>query len=255
MAQFNAIDVLLKKLEYSFNDITLLNEALTHRSYASNNNERLEFLGDGILNFVIADEVFNLYPDVQEGDLSRLRANLVNKESLAKIANTLNLGEVIKLGSGELKSGGFRRPSILADAVESILGAVYCDGGFDSARNLIVRLYADRLASPTDLQSLKDPKTRLQELLQSRRFALPDYQVTSISGQSHAQIFHVQCRIKQMSIEVEGEGKSRRKGEQIAADKAIILVKEYFENNRTAIHGSLRHNATRATPPEDKKNG
>ena len=255
MAQFNAIDVLLKKLEYSFNDITLLNEALTHRSYAPKNNERLEFLGDGVLNFVIADELFNLYPDVQEGDLSRLRANLVNKESLAKIAHKLNLGEVIKLGSGELKSGGFRRPSILADAVESILGAVYCDAGFDSARDLIVRLYADRLASPTDLQSLKDPKTRLQELLQSRRFALPDYQVTSIGGQSHAQIFHVKCRIKQMSIEVEGEGKSRRKGEQIAADKAITLVKEYFENNRTAIHGSLRHNATKPVPPGHKKNG
>ena len=255
MAQSNAIDVLLKKLEYSFNDITLLNEALTHRSYASKNNERLEFLGDGVLNFVIADELFKLYPDVQEGDLSRLRASLVNKESLAEIANKLNLGEVIKLGSGELKSGGFRRPSILADAVESILGSVYCDGGFDTARDLIVRLYADRLASPTDLQSLKDPKTRLQELLQSRRFDLPDYQVTSITGQSHAQVFHVKCSIKQMSIEVNGEGKSRRKGEQVAADKAITRVEEYFGNNRTAIHGSLRHNATNPVPPGNKKNG
>ena len=147
MAQSNAIDALLKKLEYSFNDIALLDEALTHRSYAAKNNERLEFLGDGILNFVIAHELYKSYPDVQEGDLSRLRANLVNKESLAEIANKLNLGEVIKLGSGELKSGGFRRPSILADAVESILGAVYCDAGFDSARDLIVRLYVDRLAS------------------------------------------------------------------------------------------------------------
>jgi len=255
MAQSNAIDVLLKKLEYAFNDIALLNEALTHRSYASKNNERLEFLGDGILNFVIADELFNLYPDVQEGDLSRLRANLVNKESLAEIANKLNLGEVIKLGSGELKSGGFRRPSILADAVESILGSVFCDGGFEPARDLIVRLYADRLASPTDLQSLKDPKTRLQELLQSRRFYLPDYQVSRITGQSHAQIFHVTCSIKQMSIEVNGEGKSRRKGEQVAAEKAITRVEEYFGNNRTAIHGSLRHNDTKAVPPGNKKNG
>jgi len=228
MAQSKAIDVLLKKLEYSFNDISLLNEALTHRSYASKNNERLEFLGDGILNFVIADELFKLYPDVQEGDLSRLRANLVNKESLAVIANKLDLGEVIKLGSGELKSGGFRRPSILADAVESILGSVYCDAGFAAARDLIVRLYAVRLASPTDLQGLKDPKTRLQELLQSRRFALPDYQVVNISGHAHAQIFHVKCSIKQMSIEVNGEGKSRRKGEQIAADKAISMVTEYL---------------------------
>lgn len=232
MPQSNVIDALLKKLEYSFNDITLLDEALTHRSYAAKNNERLEFLGDGILNFVIAHELFMLYPDVQEGDLSRLRANLVNKDSLAEIARYLDLGEVIKLGSGELKSGGFRRPSILADAVESILGAVYCDGGFDACRALIVRLYSDKLASPTDLDSLKDPKTRLQELLQSRRFALPVYQVTNITGQAHAQIFHLKCNIEEMNIEVEGEGKSRRKAEQIAAEKAIAEVETYFVRNK-----------------------
>lgn len=228
MAQSNAINNLLKKLEYSFNDIELLNEALTHRSYAAKNNERLEFLGDGILNFVIAHELFKQYPDVQEGDLSRLRANLVNKESLAVIAKQLALGDVIRLGSGELKSGGFRRPSILADAVESILGAVYCDGGFESCRELIVRLYANRLSSPTDLQSLKDPKTQLQELLQSRRFALPDYQVTNVTGQAHAQIFHVRCNIKPMNIDVSGKGKSRRKAEQVAAEKAITEVKANF---------------------------
>jgi len=175
MAQTNAISDLLKKLEYTFNDAALLEEALTHRSYAAVNNERLEFLGDGILNFVIAHELFKSYPDVQEGDLSRLRATLVNKDSLAEIASHLKLGDVIKLGSGELKSGGFRRPSILADAVESILGAVYCDAGFEVCRALIVRLYSDRLSKPADLQSLKDPKTRLQELLQSRHFSLPDY--------------------------------------------------------------------------------
>lgn len=232
MAQSNAINNLLKKLGYSFNDIELLNEALTHRSYAAKNNERLEFLGDGILNFVIADELFKQYPDVQEGDLSRLRANLVNKESLAVIAKQLELGDVIQLGSGELKSGGFRRPSILADAVESIFGAVYCDGGFEPCRQLIVRLYANRLASPTDLQSLKDPKTQLQELLQSRRFALPDYQVTNITGQAHAQIFHVRCNIKPMNIDVSGEGKSRRKAEQIAAEKAIAAVKATFGSKK-----------------------
>lgn len=228
MAQSNAINKLLNKLEYSFNDIELLNEALTHRSYAAKNNERLEFLGDGILNFVIAHELFKQYPDVQEGDLSRLRANLVNKESLAVIAKQLELGDVIRLGSGELKSGGFRRPSILADAVESIFGAVYCDGGFEPCRELIVRLYANRLSSPTDLQSLKDPKTQLQELLQSRRFALPDYQVTNVTGQAHAQIFHVRCNIKPMNIDVSGEGKSRRKAEQVAAEKAITEVKANF---------------------------
>lgn len=228
LAQSNAITALLKKLKYSFSDLSLLDEALTHRSFSSVNNERLEFLGDGILNFVIAHELFKLYPDVQEGDLSRLRANLVNKDSLAEIARQLELGEVIKLGSGELKSGGFRRPSILADAVESILGAVYCDGGFEACRSLIVRLYADRLASSMDLQSLKDPKTLLQELLQSRQFSLPDYQVTSITGQAHAQLFHVKCTIDKMGIEVSGEGKSRRKAEQVAADKAIIKVRENF---------------------------
>ena len=232
MAQSNAINNLLKKLEYSFNNIELLNEALTHRSYAAINNERLEFLGDGILNFVIADELFKQYPDVQEGDLSRLRANLVNKESLAVIANQLKLGDVIRLGSGELKSGGFRRPSILADAVESILGAVYCDGGFEPCRELIVRLYTNRLASPTDLQSLKDPKTQLQELLQSRGLALPDYQVTNITGQAHAQVFHVRCSIKQIDIDVNGEGKSRRKAEQIAAEKAIAEVEANFEGKK-----------------------
>lgn len=228
MAQSKAIASLLKKLACSFNDIELLNEALTHRSYATKNNERLEFLGDGILNFVIAHELFKQYPDVQEGDLSRLRATLVNKESLAEIAGQLNLGEVILLGTGELKSGGFRRPSILADTVESILGAVYIDGGFESCRDLIIRLYAKRFASPTDLQSLKDPKTRLQELLQSRRFSLPEYQVVNITGQAHSQIFHVRCSIDKMNIKVDGEGRSRRKAEQDAAEKAISKVVTYY---------------------------
>lgn len=230
MARPIAINNLLKKLEYSFSDLSLLGEALTHRSYSSKNNERLEFLGDGILNFVIAHELFKQYPDVQEGDLSRLRANLVNKDSLAEIAGQLALGDVIRLGSGELKSGGFRRPSILADTVESILGAVYCDGGFEACRELIVRLYASRLAQSTDLQSLKDAKTQLQELLQSRHFSLPDYQVTNITGQAHAQVFHVKCSIDKMNIKVTGEGKSRRKAEQVAANSAIIKVQENFRN-------------------------
>lgn len=224
----SGINALLKKLGYSFADISLLEEALTHRSYSSKNNERLEFLGDGILNFVIAHELFQLYPDVQEGDLSRLRANLVNKDSLAEIAIHLELGKTIQLGSGELKSGGFRRPSILADAVESILGAVYCDGGFEACRELIIHLYSNRLASSMDLQSLKDAKTQLQELLQSRRFALPDYDVINITGQAHVQIFHVKCSIEKMKIEVIGEGKSRRKAEQVAAVNAIVQVNQYF---------------------------
>ena len=231
MAQATAIKTLLQQLDYSFSDLSLLDEALTHRSYSSKNNERLEFLGDGILNFVIADELFKQYPDVQEGDLSRLRANLVNKDSLAEIAAQLQLGEVIRLGSGELKSGGFRRPSILADTVESILGAVYCDDGFESCRELIIRLYKKRLAQATDLQSLKDSKTQLQELLQSRHYVLPDYQVTNISGQAHAQIFHVKCTIPKMNIEVTGEGRSRRKAEQMAAGHAITEVEAFFVTN------------------------
>jgi ribonuclease-3 len=228
MAQSKAIAALLKQLEYSFVNAELLDEALTHRSAAAKNNERLEFLGDGILNFVIAHELFKRYPDVQEGDLSRLRATLVNKESLAEIAKHLNLSEVIKLGSGELKSGGFRRPSILADAVESIFGAVYSDSGFESCRDLIVRLYEKRLASPTDLQSLKDAKTQLQELLQSRHYALPEYEVVKITGQAHAQIFHIRCSIEKMNIQVDGEGRSRRKAEQVAAEKAIIKVTAHY---------------------------
>lgn len=235
MAHEKAISSLLAKLAYEFNDIDLLDEALTHRSFSAKNNERLEFLGDGILNFVIAHEIFKQYPDVQEGDLSRLRATLVNKDSLADIANQLELGEVIKLGSGELKSGGFRRPSILADAVESILGAVYSDGGFDPCRDLIVRLYEKRLASPADLQGLKDPKTQLQELLQSRRFDLPDYQVTNVAGQAHAQIFTVKCSINKMNINACGEGKSRRKAEQVAAKKAIAEVYVYYVSNNKGV--------------------
>jgi len=226
MGQSRAISDLIKALGYTFADPSLLDEALTHRSYATKNNERLEFLGDGVLNFVIADELFRRYSDVQEGDLSRLRANLVNKESLAVIANDLKLGDVIKLGSGELKSGGFRRPSILADAVESILGAVYLDGGFQACHELIVRLYEAKLSSPTDLQSLKDPKTRLQELLQSRKIPLPVYEVTQITGQAHAQVFHIRCSIEQLSIVVEGQGRSRRKAEQVAAQNAIDEVEK-----------------------------
>jgi ribonuclease III len=228
MQSTNHIEQLMQKINYHFNDPALLEEALTHRSFSSRNNERLEFLGDGILNFVIADELFKKYTDVQEGDLSRLRASLVNKESLAEIANALNLGDVIRLGSGELKSGGFRRPSILADAVESIFGAVYTDGGFEHCRELIIRLYSKKLTTPTDLQQLKDPKTRLQELLQSRRYPLPVYNVEQVTGHAHAQVFHVSCVIDKLGIAVNGEGKSRRKAEQVAAEQAIEQVESSF---------------------------
>ncbi len=238
MLNTNSISILSNKLEYTFKNADLLDEALTHRSVSARNNERLEFLGDGILNFVIAHELFKLYPDVKEGDLSRLRANLVNKDSLAEIALELNLGDVIKLGSGELKSGGFRRPSILADAVESILGAVYCDSGFDECRALIVRLYKDKLSKSTDLQSLKDPKTQLQELLQSRRYDLPVYTVQRISGKAHAQIFHIDCSMPQLDLHVKGEGKSRRKAEQVAAEAALKKVMALYDRKNDSKKNS-----------------
>jgi ribonuclease-3 len=224
MAQTNALTPLSSQLEYAFSNETLLTEALTHRSAAAINNERLEFLGDGILNFVIAARLFEQYPDMQEGDLSRLRASLVNKDSLADIAKLLNLGEYIKLGSGELKSGGRRRDSILADAVEAILGAVYLDGGFDTCRSLVLRLYAEKLRNIPDVQTLKDPKTRLQELLQSRRYPLPEYTVRDVSGKAHKQMFRVECKIEELECITTAEGRSRRKAEQAAAELAIEEV-------------------------------
>jgi ribonuclease III len=231
MTQTHELNALMRKLDYTFKDESLLHEALTHRSVASLNNERLEFLGDGALNFVIAAHLFEQYPHVQEGDLSRLRASLVNRDSLAEVARRLTLGEYIRLGPGEMKSGGFRRASILADAVESILGAVYRDGGFDQCRRLILDLFAERFEQKPDLQGLKDAKTQLQELLQSQRIALPEYNVTNISGKSHEQQFTVECRIDYLECTTLGTGRSRRKAEQIAAELAIEQVSKMLETN------------------------
>lgn len=230
MPQAAALTSLKGRLAYTFNNPALLDEALTHRSAGSINNERLEFLGDSILNFVIADELFRKFSDINEGDLSRLRASLVNRDSLADIARELELGACLKLGSGELKSGGFRRSSIIADAVESLLGAVYCDAGFDVCRQLVLRLYKQKLENIPALDSLKDSKTRLQELLQSRQFARPEYSVTEISGKAHAQNFKVECRLEGIDCVTVGEGRSRRKAEQLAAEAALEIVKSHFEN-------------------------
>ena len=224
MAQDDALTSLSRQLEYTFKNQALLSDALTHRSAASINNERLEFLGDGMLNFTIAARLFEQYPDMQEGDLSRLRASLVNKDSLADIARSLELGNYIKLGSGELKSGGRRRDSILADAVEAIFGAVYLDSGFDICRELILRLYRDKLQNVPDMQSLKDPKTSLQELLQSRHYPLPSYTVLEVTGKSHNQVFKVECRIEGLGCVTTAQGSSRRKAEQSAAKLAIEEV-------------------------------
>jgi len=219
---------LMARLRYEFNNRSLLSEALTHRSAAPINNERLEFLGDSILNFVIANELYHMYPDSPEGDLSRLRASLVKKEGLALIAKDLDLGEYLILGSGELKSGGFRRDSILADTVEAILGAVYLDGGFEASSDLILRLYQQQLENIPDVSQLKDPKTRLQELLQARKIALPSYQVVDVSGKAHQQTFVISCGIDELSVNTQGKAGSRRKAEQLAAEKAIVEVENLF---------------------------
>lgn len=226
MTQFPALSRLNELLGYSFRDESLLEQALTHRSAGSRNNERLEFLGDGILNFVIAEALFRQYPQHSEGDLSRLRAYLVNGETLASIARELKLGDFLRLGAGELKSGGHRRSSILADVVESILGAVYCDSGFEQSSALIHRLYADKLKAIPDPQSLKDAKTRLQELLQSRKIPIPVYKVLKVSGKAHDQTFDVECRIEKMGIKALGAGHSRRKAEQSSAEAAIGQVQK-----------------------------
>ncbi len=206
---------------YAFAEATWLTRALTHRSASPTNNERLEFLGDSVLNFVIADEVFRRRPEAPEGDLSRLRANLVNKQSLAEIARGIELGECIQLGSGELKSGGHRRDSILADALEAVFGAIYLDGGFAPVQRVIADLYANRLSDLPSAQELKDPKTRLQEHLQGRGYELPDYQVREVDGVSHDQSFEVACYVRAFDRSSSGRAGSRRKAEQRAAEAML----------------------------------
>ena len=232
MKQVSDLSRLNNILDYQFDNVSLQQEALTHRSASSKNNERLEFLGDSILNFVIAAELFDRYPQLPEGDLSRIRASLVKKEGLALVANDLNLGEFLILGSGELKSGGYRRDSILADGVEAIFGAVYLDGGFNECRDLILRLYKEQLQNIPDPALLKDPKTRLQELLQSRKYALPKYDVVSVSGKAHNQMFNVSCHIDELSVTTQGKASNRRKAEQQSAEDAISQVEILFKQTK-----------------------
>jgi len=215
---------LCRRLGYQFTQATLLEDALTHRSAGSRNNERLEFLGDAILNFTIAAELYRRFDQADEGELSRLRASLVNAQALAILSRGLNLGECLTLGSGELKSGGFRRESILADALEAVFGAVYLDGGFEVCRELILRLYQATLTDLPAFADLKDPKTQLQEFLQSRKRPLPSYQVIEMSGEAHAQIFIVECQAEGLPTPTRGHGSSRRKAEQEAASKALRLL-------------------------------
>ena len=232
MKDSERVEKLAARLGYSFNDPGLLIEALTHRSAAAINNERLEFLGDSILNFVIANELFHRYSESPEGDLSRLRASLVKKEGLAIIAHELELGDFLILGSGELKSGGFRRDSILADAVEAIIGAVYLDDGFQTCSEMIVRLYQSQLSNMPDVSRLKDPKTRLQELLQGRKLDLPTYDVIDVSGKAHSQTFIIACHVAALSITTQGKAGSRRKAEQQAAEQAIQEIESLFRTTK-----------------------
>ena len=209
---------------YRCRDSALLIAALTHRSAGGNNNERLEFLGDGVLNCVIADHLYRKYPGAQEGELSRLRARLVRRESLADVAAQIGLGEQLTLGAGELRSGGFRRSSILADALEAIVGAIYLDGGFDAARGVIERVMATRLAELAAVAELKDPKTRLQEYLQARGLQLPLYGIDRVMGESHQQMFIVNCEVAALGLSGSGIGPSRRAAEQHAAEQVLAAI-------------------------------
>lgn len=210
-----------KLLGYSFSRPDLLRQALTHRSHSSPHNERLEFLGDSILNCVVASLLYSRFPNLREGDLSRLRASLVRQESLADIATALFLGDELRLGEGELKSGGFRRPSILADALEAVFGAVYLDAGFSVAESVIGQLYQVRLEQIDPKNSGKDAKTALQEFLQARRLPVPQYSLLSSRGDAHAQEFEVSCSVPEMSLSVSGTGASRRSAEQQAAQEVL----------------------------------
>ena len=208
-------------LDYQFADVRLLQQALTHRSAASDNNERLEFLGDAVLDFVISDVVFRSHANASEGDLSRLRSSLVKDTSLAECALQLGVGEHLILGGGERKTGGHRRESILADALEAIFGAVYLDSGFDAARQVIERAFGDRLENLPDVADLRDPKTRLQEWLQARGLGLPDYELVNVSGKAHRQVFEVSCTANDGSLVTAGRGTTRRNAEQEAAGKML----------------------------------
>ncbi len=220
----DAAQAIARTLRYRFNDSQLLQAALTHRSAGSNNNERLEFLGDAILNFVISAELFGRFPYADEGSLSRLRATLVRGDTLAELARQIGLGDLLHLGSGELKSGGYRRDSILADAMEAVIGAVYLDAGIEAVRELILHMMGQRLVDASPGKAVKDPKTRLQEYLQSRRLPLPLYSVLAVQGEAHAQLFEVECRIEQLAEPIRGVGSSRRRAEQEAAAKALELL-------------------------------
>jgi ribonuclease-3 len=213
-----------RQLGHTFQDQDLMILALTHRSFAGRNNERLEFLGDAILNFIAGEALFERFPLAREGQLSRLRARLVKGETLAVLARGFSLGDYLRLGSGELKSGGFRRESILADALEALIGAIYLDAGMDVARVRVLAWLENEFSSLTLVDTNKDPKTRLQEFLQSRGVDLPRYEVVDIQGEPHCRTFRVECEVSLLTDKPHGQGGSRRIAEQVAAAAALIAL-------------------------------
>lgn len=218
-------DQLQARLGHVFADARLLQEALTHRSFGQPNNERFEFLGDSILNCVIAIALFERFGELREGELSRVRASLVRQDALHRIALVLDLGDCLRLGEGELKSGGSRRPSILADAVEALFAAVFLDAGFAAAKAVVDRLYVPLLAEVDPLKPSKDPKTALQEWLQGRRIPVPTYSMVQVIGEAHAQEFEVACEIPKLGVRTLGRGPSRRIAEQQSAELALAAVR------------------------------
>lgn len=213
-----------RTLQYRFDDPSLFSRALTHRSADGRNNERLEFLGDAVLDLVISEALVEMRPEADEGDLSRLRSSLVKDSSLARIASAIDLGEHLLLGSGERKTGGHRRESILADALEAIFGAIYLDAGFATAKRVVEQVFAARLDDLPDARDLRDPKTRLQEWLQARQLALPHYELRDVTGEDHKQLFEVSCTVAELSQTTAGSASSRRKAEQKAARLMLEIL-------------------------------
>ncbi len=240
------VEALERSLDHKFSNGNLLKQALTHRSFGQPNNERLEFLGDSVLNCAIAALLFQRFPSEDEGDLSRLRAFLVKQQALYRVAQRIGFGELLLLGEGESRSGGFRRPSILADALEALIGAVYLDAGFDKARAMIGRLYEPELAAADPKTTGKDAKTRLQEELQRRRLPLPVYSVVATHGAAHSQTFDVECQIAKLEVSVSGTGATRRAAEQSAAELALEALASQESVGRASKPASRKPRASRA---------
>lgn len=219
---------LFRRLGYTFQNIALAEQALTHRSHSAQHNERIEFLGDSIVNFIIAEALYRRFPKTREGELTRMRATLIRTETLAAIAREMDLGEFIRLGSGEMKSGGKRRDSILADVLEALIGAIFLDSGIDTCRQIILAWFENRLQQVAPGEINKDPKSRLQEWLQARGRALPVYTLAATHGEEHNQLFDVICAVPSLTQQFSGSGSSRRIAEQAAAQSAI----EFLENMR-----------------------